>query len=727
MQTTKKVRFGIRKKLFLIVLVGFTALVVAISWRIGVQANKVAGESIARALSQSSVILETKMDSRYASIKEVAIGLARDGRVLPLVFDREALTLQDLSHEFQRVLEFDILFFTDDGGTILARSDRPDAMGQSVAGRSSLFDTALAGKEAQGIIASQDRLLQIVVIPIFDNVAKDIVRGTIALAYELSPEIAREINALTASDIGFFIFGRDENRQIASAESIYNTNNDLGEKLNRYFSARPAAWKSIYDGGHEKKDLELVLNDEDFFAVVHPLAKHDGENLGFVMALQSRTELLKPFLDIQRQVIIVGIIVLLLASVFAWIIALRISRPIVDLVSVTNDIQEGKYPQNPTASKRNDEVGLLYEAVFNMGKNLKEKAELEDYLALLSEDLDQSSVEWEDYGDESSSNATIANEELKEEDKTYVRREDDLHSELTFQRKAGKPADVPGAVERVSGGSVIDGRYEIIKRLGIGAMGEVFLARDIDLDEQIAIKILDKKNFRPEELNQFKEEIRLARRITHRNILRTFDFGVWNKLYYITMEYVPGYDLGQLIDKKGALELHIGVAMAKQVCSAMNAAHEQGIIHRDLKPSNMMINRQGILKIMDFGLAMKISESGEKNDSSSEDGDNSKTTVAGTPKYMAPEQFFGWDLDQRTDIYAIGIIMYAIFSGKPPFNARQFEDFAKLHYKAVAPRLGEKIKSFPEKLDNIIQKALAKNADDRYQSVRALLDDLQLV
>src|SRR5690606_28483914 len=114
------------------------------------------------------------------------------------------------------------------------------------------------------------------------------------------------------------------------------------------------------------------------------------------------------------------------------------------------------------------------------------------------------------------------------------------------------------------------------------------------------------------------------------------------------------------------------------------------IIHRDLKPSNMMINRQGSLKIMDFGLAMKISKSDTQSVVSKE-ADNTQTTVAGTPKYMAPEQFFGWELDQRTDIYAIGIIMYAIFSGKPPFNAKQFEDFAKLHYKSAVPRLAAKI------------------------------------
>lgn len=706
----KKIRFGIRQKLFFLVLIGFSALILATSWRIGEEANSVALESIERSLSQSSIILQTKLESRFLSISETATGLAKDARILPLVYEGEALTLQDLSQEFQKVLEFDVLFFTDNEGTILARSDRPEAMGQSVAGKSSLFDQALEGQEAQGIISSQGRLLQIVVVPIFDNFARDIVRGTVALAYELSSEIAQEINALTASDIGFFLFTRDSSREVDAVKGIYNTNQILGNGLQTWFAGNANVWRNIYKSPGAISDLKLNVAGEDFFAAVYPLAKHDGENLGFVIATRSKTELLKPFLRIQKQVVIIGFICLVIASIIAWVIALRISQPIINLVAVAKDIAEGNY-QSQGVVKRKDEIGVLYNAIYSMGNNLKEKAELESYLAQIGEDLD-SAVEGMIISDPTAAKQPIS-KPTDDVDRTLARE------------PSGKPAPEAAVAGKIVPGTIIAKRYEILRLLGSGAMGDVFLAKDLDLDESIAIKILEKQDFTKEELHQFKEEIRLARKITHRNILRTFDFGVWNKIYFITMEYVHGHDLDQFIKKQGALTLNIGIAMAKQICTAMNAAHEQGIIHRDLKPANMMINRQGILKIMDFGLAMKMLTP-EEHKKKMESGRNAEsTTVAGTPRYMAPEQFFGWDLDQRTDIYSIGVILFTLFTGKPPFSAKTFEALGELHYKARPPKLTKLVKKFPPKLEKIINKALQKSPDQRFSTVRQLLDQLQ--
>ena len=725
-----KVKFSIRQKLFFLVLIGFSALIVATSWRIGIEARKEARIAIERSLAQSSVILETKLKSRLDSIDEVAKGLAKDGRVFPLVYEGEALTLQDLSLEFKRVLEFDILFFTDDEGTILARSDRPEAIGQSVAGRSALFDRALDGNDASGVISVQGTLLQIVVVPIFDNFAHDIVRGTVALAYELSPEMAQEILSLTASEIGFFIFTRNESREVDSVSSFYNTNDDLGPKLEAWFQSSKNHWQPIFDSIGPIPDHKIALGDEHFLSVVFPLRGANGDNLGFVLASQSQTELLKPFVRIQQQVILVGVICLFLASIFAWLLSKRISKPIIDLVKVANDIQEGQYPETKKILKQNDEVDILSNAIYHMGNSLKEKAELETYLAQLSEDLDET--------DEIVSSGAIMDDELAQAsefidgDETMVTEPAPVDEDATIVKHHSKKAKVVSTAtwdnERVHTGSVIANRYEITKLLGIGAMGEVFLAKDRDLDENIAIKILSKTDFAKEEFDQFKEEIRLARRITHRNILRTFDFGVFQKPYYITMEFVQGHDLGKFIEKKGPLEIGIGLAMAKQICTAMNAAHQQGIIHRDLKPANMMITRQGILKIMDFGLAMRVRKADDitATKSSGTTGDE-KTTVAGTPKYMAPEQFFGWDLDERADIYSIGVILFTLFAGTPPFKANSFEEFAKLHYSATPPKLTRLVNGFPEKLELIINKALQKKPEDRFESVRQMLDYLQSV
>lgn len=712
-QRRVKVRLSIRKKLFFLVLVAFTALIVVTSWMIGVQATKVSIDTVEKSLKQSSVVLTTKIESRFSSINEVATGIAKDGRVLPLVYDRDSTTLQDLSHEFERVLEFDVLFITDALGEILARSDRPEAIGQVIAGRSALFDEALSGKEAQGYFVSRGQLLQIVVVPVFDNVANDVVRGTVALAYAFSPDMAQEINSLTASEIGFFAFTRNSERNVSGAQSTFITNSDLGPQLDQYFNKDSSRWNQIYSSAQTSHDIHLSLNDEDFHAVVHSLRNKDGEPLGFVMALRSRTELIKPFVDIQRMVIVIGFVCLIVSSLFAWIFALRISRPIIELVSVAKNIQEGHYDQLTKRRSSGDEVGALYNAVMIMGKNLKEKADLESYLAQMSEEmnLDQSLSQSIDPTTFSESVITASIDHLGDDpDATIV------------ESYSGNPGSGTAVVNKID--EVIDGRYKIIRQIGSGAMGKVYLALDMDLDEKVAIKMMDKKIFSEQQSINFKEEIRLARRITHRNILRTFDFGSWQNFYYITMEYVLGYDLDELLKKKGAFEPHIGVVMAKQICSAMNAAHDQGIIHRDLKPSNMMINRQGILKIMDFGLAMTVKrkESGEPADD-----DAKSSVIVGTPRYMAPEQFFSWPLDERTDIYAIGIIMFSIFQGNCPYSSKDIQELAEMHLSMPAPGIEVATGDFPKALQSIIHKAMAKAPEDRYQTVREILEALNAI
>ena len=715
MHNNEKARFGIRPKLFFLVLIAFSLLIALTVWRIGEQADLVAGESVERSLRQSSVILNTKMRSRFDTIRETAYSLSRDGRVLPLVFDGDALTLQDLSHEFRKALAFDILFITDASGTILARSDRPEAIGYSMAGRSPLFDNALAGNADHGIIVSRGKLLQLVVVPVFDNVATDIVRGTIALAYELSPEMAREINKLTASDISFYRFTRDDKRQVNGVAGTYHTNPALQDKLDRYFSRHDELWQQIYSNT-QKRNAIIDLDDEEFHAVIHPLAAGSDSNLGFVMALRSQTELLKPFIRIQQEVILVGLLCLVIASLIAWLIARHISRPIVELVNMTRRIEEGHYPQASNSKKRRDEVGILYRALLRMGKSIREKAEMENYLAQIAEDIEDTSQLMDQASDLKLFNDTAPTFQQAEEfnisdDQSTIK----LDADSDNKTRARRPKLSVG--QSLAPGTLIDDRYQILRLLGTGAMGQVYQARDMDLNEFIALKFLNQHHFSQKEMQMLKEEIRLARRITHRNILRTFDFGIWQGFYYITMEYLHGYDLATLINKKGPLDTHIGIIMARQICSAIAAAHEQGIIHRDLKPSNMMINKQGILKIMDFGLAMQINQQDEEGEK----------TVAGTPKYMAPEQFVGEGLDQRTDIYAIGVILFMLFTGEAPFNAPTLEELANRHFFDQPPALRSIVPAAPEKLEAVINKALQKQKEDRYNTVNELLADLQSI
>ncbi len=730
--------FSLRTKLFALVFVGFTALIAAIVWQIGIQANKVAGNSVKKSLDQTSRILNKNISTRYETISEIANSLTKDGRILPLVYEADTVTLQDLSHEFKLALDFSILFFTDGAGTILARSDKPEAIGFSMAGKSPLFDQALEGQQAQGILASRNNIYQIIVSPILDNVANDIVRGTVALAYDLSPAIAYEIKTLTDSDIGFYVFERNRQREITGVKSLYNTENTIQKVLGQYFSDENS-WRELANSKEAVISIEIQTDSDILHAAIHPLANNTGDNLGFVIATRSRNELLLPYQRLQRLVLIFGVISVLIASLLAWLIASRISKPIVELVSVTKNIEAGNYPDTVPPNEQKDEVGILYGAVMRMGKNLKDKSDLETYLAALSDDIGDDSVELDesfslpDPTDNDLSSIRMFNDtglyvEKDMTEKGTVEKEvssseptidqhnlSDPHSDTMIS----KPDLSASSLGPIVGETVIDNRYKVIRLVGEGAMGYVYLAQDLELSEQVAVKMLRQNTFTSNDAKSFREEIRLARKITHRNILRTFDFGKWDDFYYITMEYVHGYDLSTLLHKNGPLDVNIGIVMAKQICSAIDAAHEQNIIHRDLKPGNMLINRQGILKIMDFGLAMQI-----ENQQPNVLSPSGQTLIAGTPNFMAPEQFTAGELDKRTDIYAVGIIIYFLLSGKPPFSADDYRELGMKHIKEPPPNLCDAVPGAPTALAEIINKALAKKPQDRYSDIKEMLEAL---
>ncbi len=707
------IRFGLRQKLFVLIFGAFCLLVLTTFWQIHSQAKKIASKEIERSLLQAEIILQTKINSRYSSIREVAAGIARDGRVLPLVFDADSPTLQDLSLEFRRALDFDILFFTDAEGIILARSDRPEAIGANLAGRSDLFDQALSGQVSEGVFVSRGKLMQMIVAPIFDNVARDLVRGTLALAYEYSEQTAQEINTLTESDIGFFVFERDSGGQFSGVKSTYHTNQPLAPELNEYFSSQ-ALLAQFNNPTESAFSQDFAINGEEYHSLILLLGNDPLQPLGFAAATRSETEIIQPFVQLQQRVLAIGVVCLTLVSVFAWLFAHGISKPIREIVAMTQAIKDGLYPQPSQRRLGNDEIGMLHQAVVTMGQSLKEKSELESYLALFSEELIDSD--------------SLAIEPLAETQLPPQTPQSKVQQDETLTTLDGDETEILGEDQRLATQQIypelVDNRYNLIKLIGSGGMGQVYLALDKDLDERVAVKMMRQELFDQHQSINFKEEIRLARQITHRNVLRIFDFGAWQDFYYITMEYISGYDLGELLARKGALETHIGILLARQICTAMHVAHDQGIIHRDLKPANFMINRQGILKITDFGLAMRVQNSAEEP---RETNPRVNKQVMGTPKYMAPEQFIGGELDQRTDIYAIGVILFEIFTGKPPYVAKDFKRYAQKHALDELPMLIYGDRKAPLPLQSIVHKAMAKSPDDRYQSVRALLDDLNQV
>src|SRR6266849_1858991 len=209
-------------------------------------------------------------------------------------------------------------------------------------------------------------------------------------------------------------------------------------------------------------------------------------------------------------------------------------------------------------------------------------------------------------------------------------------------------------------GQLIAGRFEIRQILGIGGMGAVYKAYDRDIDRVIALKCIRPEMVNnPEVVQRFTQELLLARQIAHRNVIRIYDVRDSGGLKFITMEYVEGQDLGSLVESRGKLTIAESVAIIMQVCSGLACAHAEGVVHRDLKPSNIMVDPQGRVVVMDFGLA-RADHVGQMTQTGA---------VMGTYQYMSPEQAKGTKADARSDIFTVGIILYELLTGKTPYSA----------------------------------------------------------
>ena len=266
-------------------------------------------------------------------------------------------------------------------------------------------------------------------------------------------------------------------------------------------------------------------------------------------------------------------------------------------------------------------------------------------------------------------------------------------------------------------GTLFDGRYQILRKLGAGGMANVYLAEDQELGRRVAIKILNDRHANDEQfVERFRREAKNAAALSHPNIVSIYDRGEAEGTYYIAMEYLDGRSLKELILSRGDAPIAVVVEYARQILSALKFAHRHGIVHRDIKPHNVLVDGEGRVKVTDFGIARagasQMTEAG---------------SIVGTAQYLSPEQARGADVDQRSDLYSLGVLMYEMLTGEVPFSGDTPVEIAMKHLSQTPAPPSTIRHDVPRDLDMVVMRTLAKSPDDRYQSADEMEADLDRV
>jgi len=644
-----------------------------------VQADRLARATIDQGLQETREVWQAIQTDRFDKLRLGVRVLANDPYFKAALMERDAATTLDSLQERGMDLDADFMLATDWDGALVARTDRPADSGNDLS-EDPLVLTAFEGEESATLWREDETIATAVAVPMLTG--PELV-GVLVAGYIVDETVAAQIRRLTRSEIAYVVPELGQPRLVVSS---------LGP--------REGALAAVLDSPEivlaADAPFEVDLAGESFIGVRIPLLTSDEEEIGAALALRSLSAETAAFRQFRTSLIAVSVGVMLLALVVAWFGASRITGPVRTLVGLVDRARDGSFSGAVAVASR-DEIGVLARAFNGLLADLREKDEAIQFLREGLTALRQATPP-------PPPPTPGPTDETLEADSPTV------------------PMPVTSrALER---GQVLADRYEVLGTLGKGGMGVVYRARDRQLDEVVALKLLRAEALasEPTLLERFKQEIKLARRITHRNVLRTHDFGEANGVPFISMEYLEGVTLKELVRNRGALPLGVALSFAKQMCHGLDAAHAQGVVHRDIKPHNMLIlPESGELKIMDFGIARPSQVAGQ------EEGLTTAGTVMGTPDYMSPEQAQGRPADFRADIYSIGVVLFEALTGQLPFRGETVTQIIIAHIQQPPPRPRSINPRLPEGLEVAVLRCLQKDPDRRWQSVSELAKALSAV
>jgi serine/threonine-protein kinase len=651
------------------------------------RADKTADQSIEKALTATQSAIEDVLTARSQGLLQVTAGLAQVpdyvARIASALETESRSNLLDQVDEYATQTGAAWALLTDAHGVLQAWTYERSYFGDDLS-ESSLVGLALAGDTTKGVwiepSSEGDIIFQAVAVPVFDP-SRSAIHGILVTAYQINHELAEEIKRHTNSDVVFFALD-----SIGLAQVVVSTLD--AESLSG--TLRGLDLESAVDSDSVGTRLHLNVAGEVIMGTAGPLPTASGYAVGGYLGLRSRSVELAAFTQLGRTILWVFAGGLALALLSTFLVARKITRPLTQLVGATQQVGEGQYSGTIEVRSR-DEIGALADAFRDMMRELKAKEELVAYLS--------------------------------------TQEQETLVMPATPVPSTGEKPTSPFASQhstRISIGTNLLGRYEISEVLGRGGMGVVYRAFDRELEEEVAIKTI-----RPEAVvadaslrERFKQEIRLARKISHKNVVRTHDLGEVDGTYYVTMEYVDGKNLKELIHQRGTLPASVTLTVGKQLCRALEVAHEEGVIHRDIKPHNMVLDARGFLKVMDFGIAClaEVPDAPERRERLTEVG-----AAVGTPEYMAPEQLLGQPIDARADIYAAGAVLFECLTGRVVFDAPTLPALMAKHIEEDADDPRTLNPDVPEELAELVLKALAKEADDRFASASELYQALDAI